>query len=193
MDRTIEFVPLTPDRWDAFADLFGKNGACMGCWCSYWRLPSKDFNRLRGAEAQAMMRARVESGPPPGLLALADGLAVGWLQAGPRLDTPQWNTPRRLSAPLDPAETEDARVWGATCFFVRPGWRRQGLGAKLLATAVAYARDSGARVLEACPMDAERRRDVSTMYVGSAGTFRRAGFTEVARRKPDRPLMRLAL
>jgi hypothetical protein len=25
--------PLTPDLWPALEGLFGKNGACNGCWC----------------------------------------------------------------------------------------------------------------------------------------------------------------
>ncbi len=189
----LEVRPLTPELWDDFAELFGRNGACFGCWCSYWRLPRKEFDRARGDEARELMRERVEAGPPPGLIAYQDGKAVGWLQTGPRADTPQWNSPRRLSAPLPDAPAEDAGVWGATCFFVKAGYRRQGVTTALVAAAVEQARASGARILEACPMDSERRRDVTTMYVGSAGTFRRAGFTEVARRKADRPLMRLEL
>ena len=193
MAGEIEVRPLTPERWDDFAALFGRNGACLGCWCSYWRVPRKEFDAIRGEEAKALMRARVEAGPPPGLLAYRDGEAVGWLQTGPRADTPQWNSPRRLSAPAPDAPAEDPGVWGATCFFVKAGHRRQGVTTALVAAAIEQARTAGARVLEACPMDSERRRDVTTMYVGSAGTFRRAGFREVARRKADRPLMRLEL
>ena len=189
----VEIRPLTPDLWDDFAELFGSQGACMGCWCSYWRLPRKDFDRLRGDAAKVLMRERVEAGPPPGLLAYRDGKAVGWLQSGPRADTPQWNTPRRLSAPTSDAQAEDPAVWGATCFFVRAGQRRQGVTTALLAAAIDRARAAGARVLEACPVDSATRKDVSTMYVGSAGTFRRAGFKVVERRKDDRPLMRLEL
>ena len=71
--------------------------------------------------------------------------------------------------------------------------RRQGVTTALLAAAIDRARIAGARMLEACPVDSAARKDVSTMYVGSAGAFRRAGFEVVERRKPDRPLMRLAL
>lgn len=30
--------PLTSDLWPAFEDLFGRNGACNGCWCMFWRV-----------------------------------------------------------------------------------------------------------------------------------------------------------
>jgi hypothetical protein len=35
--------------------------------------------------------------------------------------------------------------------------------------------------------------DAVSLYVGHAGVFERAGFREVARRKDNRPLMRLDL
>ena len=30
----VDIRPLTPDLWPAFEDLFGKQGACYGCWCT---------------------------------------------------------------------------------------------------------------------------------------------------------------
>ena len=35
----VDIQPLTRDLWPAFEDLFGKQGACYGCWCTYFRLP----------------------------------------------------------------------------------------------------------------------------------------------------------
>ena len=37
--------PLTPDLWPALEDLFGKRGACNGCWCMYWLLGFKTVTR----------------------------------------------------------------------------------------------------------------------------------------------------
>ncbi|MEK1934037.1 MAG: GNAT family N-acetyltransferase, partial [Pararhizobium sp.] len=37
-----EARPLTPDRWDDFATLFGPQGACYGCWCTYFRVSAKE-------------------------------------------------------------------------------------------------------------------------------------------------------
>lgn len=185
--------PLTADRWDDLADLFGPSGACMGCWCMYWRAPHKDYRAGLGAPMKAAFKKRVAAGPPPGVLAYEGEEAVGWLQITPRADTPQWNGARRLSAPLDPADAEDARVWGATCFFVRRGWRGKGVSDVLLKGGLAFAKTNGARVVEACPHDGERKRDPGSLYVGSKSVFERAGFEEIARRKESRPLMRLDL
>jgi GNAT superfamily N-acetyltransferase len=186
-------APLTPELWPAFERLFGKNGACMGCWCMYWRLPRKDYDAARGDAAKRLFKRRVKEGPPPGVVAFDGEEAIGWLQIGPRADAPQWNTPKRVSAPTRPADAEDERVWAATCFFVKPGRRRQGVSDALLKAGIALAKQNGARVVEACPIETEGRMDNVSLYVGHVSVFRRAKFKEVARRKDNRPLMRLPL
>lgn len=186
-------VPLTPDLWPAFERLFGAQGACMGCWCMYWRLSRKAYDAKRGLAAKRLFKRRVAAGPPPGVVALDGEDAVGWLQIGPRADAPQWSTPRRLSAPLKAEDAEDESVWAATCFFVKAGMRGQGVTDALLKGGVALARESGARVVEACPMERDGRIDPMSLYVGHASVFKRAKFKEVARRKDSRPLMQLRL
>src|SRR5262245_61526944 len=120
-------VPLTPELWPAFERLFGAKGACMGCWCMYWRMPNKDYQAKRGPVTKRMFKKRVSDGPPPGVVAMDGEDAIGWLQIGPRPDVPQFSTPKRVSAPLKEADAEDERVWVATCFFVKAGHRRQGV------------------------------------------------------------------
>src|SRR5713101_3907057 len=58
---------LTPDLWPALEDLFGKNGACNGCWCMYGRIGSAYRQRPR-EKNRAAFREVVKRGPPPGLL-----------------------------------------------------------------------------------------------------------------------------
>ncbi|MGE0046930.1 MAG: GNAT family N-acetyltransferase, partial [Hyphomonadaceae bacterium] len=147
----------------------------------------------RGEDAKSAFKKRVKTGAPPGVLAYAEGQAVGWLQIGPRADAPQWNTPKRLSAPLPDAPETDERVWAATCFFVRRGYRGKGVTQALLEGGVAFAKKAGARIVEACPHDGRGKVDPGTLYVGQMRVFERAGFAEVARRKENRPLMRLEL
>ena len=159
----------------------------------YWRLPRRDFEASLGDKARRLFRARVEAGPPPGLVAYRDGDPVGWVQVGPRADVPQWNGARRLTAPMPDAPAGDPRVWGISCFVTRSGCRRQGIATALLAGAIAWAREQGAGVLEACPVDTAGNRPAAALYHGVASTFRAAGFSEVARRRPDRPLLRLLL
>jgi hypothetical protein len=44
----LKMQPLTPSRWDDFAELFGSNGACAGCWCMWWRLPRAQWVKQKG-------------------------------------------------------------------------------------------------------------------------------------------------
>jgi GNAT superfamily N-acetyltransferase len=188
--------PLTPDRWPDLEAVFGPAGGYWGCWCMYWRAPRSDFtDPVKRTKLKSRFKRRVADGPPPGLIAYAPGgEPVGWAQVAPRLDVPNWNGPRRLSAPPETTEAEDPKVWAVNCFVVRRDWRGKGVAKALLAAAVAFARKSGARFLDACPVDVngEMRPPVS-IYHGTAAMFKRAGFVEIARRRGDRPLMRLDL
>lgn len=186
-------LPLTPERWGDLEDLFGPQGPCYGCWCNHFRMPQRLRMPLLGEGARQLFEERVRRGPPPGVLAYADDEAVGWLQVGPRAHVPEWNNPRRASTPLPDAPAEDERNWAASCFFVRKGFRGKGVTGALLAGAVAFARESGARLVEAAAMDNRDKRSTEGLYVGPESVFLRAGFVEVARQKPGRPLLRLVL
>lgn len=189
----LDIAALTPDRWADFEDLFGKQGACYGCWCTYFRLAPKQRKANTAADNKEHMRARIVNGPPPGLIGYRDGVAVSWMQIGPRSDVPQFNNAGRVSAPLPDAPAEDEAVWAISCFFTRSAMRGQGLSHAMVAAGIDHARENGARVLEACPMDAAKQAKSVGLFVGSTRVFEKAGFEHVALRKQGRPLMRLAL
>jgi GNAT superfamily N-acetyltransferase len=173
--------PLTPDLWLALEDLFGANGACNGCWCMYWRIGAAYRKRPR-EKNRAAFRRIVNNGPPPGLLAFDGDLAVGWCQLTPRDALPWLDRTPRLG------RVDDAPVWSLSCFYVRRGYRRQGITAALIAAALTAARRAKAPALEAYPLDADETPSAS--FTGFVSTFARAGFTMVARRTPARPIMR---
>ncbi|KQZ29263.1 acetyltransferase [Mesorhizobium sp. Root552] len=191
MSTTI--VPVTSERWPDFEDLFGKQGACYGCWCTHFRLPPAARRENDRERNKDHIRARIEAGPPPGLLAFQDGKAVGWMQIGPRADVPEWNNAGRGSAPLEPSEADDPDVWAISCFFLRSKARGKGLTHRLVQGGVEFARDNGARVLEACPMDLSRDSRSIGLFVGSTRVFEKAGFQRMVERKAGRPLVRLVL
>ena len=155
MSTTI--APLAPELWPDFEDLFGKQGACYGCWCTHFRLPPavrRESDRERNKDH---IKARIEAGPPPGLLAFEDGKAVGWMQIGPRADVPEWNNQGRGSAPVDPADAADPAVWAISCFFIRAKARGRGITHRLVEGGIDFARQNGARLVEACPIDLSQR------------------------------------
>lgn len=182
------WLPLTPERWPDLERLFGPKGACGGCWCMYWRLPRRQFEEGLGEPHRQALHGLVAEGQAPGLLLYADGAPVGWVSLGPRLVFGVLERSRILK------RVDDRPVWSVVCFFVDRRHRGQGVMRSLLQAAVDYARAQGAEALEGYPIDAsDERVNASAAYVGIAETFREAGFVEVARRSPKRPIMRLEL
>lgn len=175
--------PLTPNRWPALEDLFGKNGASNGCWCMYWRIGSAYYKRSR-TKNKAALRKIVKRGPPPGLLAFDGKLAVGWCQLVPRDSLPWLDRTRVLQ------RVDDVPVWSLSCFYVRRGYRKQGVMSALIAGALKAAKRAKAPALEAYPVDTDAPSSNSNIFTGTAATFERAGFRTVARRVPSRPIMR---
>lgn len=180
--------PVTPDRWGDVETLFGPRGACAGCWCMWWRRPHAEFQRGKGAGNKRALKALVVAGKPPGLLAYVGKEPVAWCSLGPRDEFVRLSTSRVLK-PVD-----EAPVWSIVCFFVHRRWRRKGITVALLDAAAAYARKRGARQLEGYPV-APRAGKVPDVFAwtGLPGAFTKAGFQEVARRSPTRPIMRLSL
>jgi GNAT superfamily N-acetyltransferase len=178
---TLTIRPLTPDLWPSLEELFGRNGACNGCWCMYWRIGSAYRKRPRERN-KAAFREVVKRGPPPGLLAFDGDVAVGWCQLTPRDALPWLDRAWRLE------RVDELPVWSLSCFYVRKGYRRQGVTSALIAAALKVARRAKAPALEAYPLDATLTPSASS--TGFASTFGRAGFKVVARHVPPRPIMR---
>jgi GNAT superfamily N-acetyltransferase len=183
--------PVTASRWDDLVELFGwDHGAYSGCWCMWFRVTQQEFTKgaPRGGAGgnRAAMKRLVGAGKVPGLLAYVEGKPVGWVSVAPRA---QFGRVERSSVtkPVD----EEPNVWSIVCWYIDRHHRGQGVGSELLAAAVDHAKRKGARVIEGYPIDASRRSPSNAeAFPGLASMFRRAGFREVARRSPGRPVMR---
>lgn len=177
-------VPLTPERFPDMESVFGDRGVARRCFCMYWRRPKGGFgddrdNRDRFADIAS-------EGPPPGLVGYIDRRPVGWVQVGPRSDFPTLGRSRLLK-PVDEVEP-----WTINCFVVKVGERRRGIGRGLLESAIAYAKERGADVVEAYPVDGTRE-SVVDYFTGTLGMFDEHGFVEMIRRNDTRPIVRLRL
>jgi len=180
--------PLTPRRWPDLEKLFGPRGACGGCWCMYWRLPRKEYERRRGEGNRRALRRLAAVKPPPGLLAYLDAQPIGWCALAPREAYPVLDRSRVL------ARVDENPVWSVVCFFVARHHRGRGVSRALARAAVAFARKRGARIVEGYPVAPRSARAPDVfVYTGLPGTFLSAGFKEVARRSPTRPILRRAL
>jgi len=184
--------PLTPGRWPDLEALFRAKGCSMarGCWCMYYResgrVPTPE-GMTASEDRRRRLRALAAADPPPGLIGYRDGVPVGWVALGPRAAYP-----RLLRSPVATA-VDDLPVWSVVCFVVPPAVRHQGVAGGLLRGAIAFARERGAVALEAYPIDKAVRGADAWLWPGAMSMYTKAGFVEVARRRPERPVVRLVL
>jgi GNAT superfamily N-acetyltransferase len=193
----LEIVPLTRDRLADLAALFGQGGDPKWCWCAFFRVRGMDFSTATAAgnrrSFERSLRASATEGREPGLIAYRDGEAVGWVSVGPRDDYERLQHSKVL-APVD-----DRPVWSIVCFVVGRKARGQGIAAALLDAAVDYARDHGATLLEAYPIETDGGLVPSaSAFKGTLAMFERAGFEVVERRRANsvsaaRPIVRRAI
>lgn len=189
---TYAIHPATAERWPDLEALFLAKGCSMarGCWCMYYRESGKTAVPDGQTPAQARkqrMQALVETDTVPGLLAYAGTTPVGWVSLAPRAEFIRLRRSPILKA-VDAAE-----VWAIVCFVVPPAHRHQGVARALLQGAIAHARGAGAALLEAYPIDKPERGRDDWLWNGALSMYLKAGFTEVARRKPERPIVRMRL
>jgi GNAT superfamily N-acetyltransferase len=129
---------------------------------------------------------------PPGLIAYVNDDPAGWTRVGRRSDLPLVESNRALARVLDP----DPDAWWVACFAIDSRHRKSGVATALLGAAVDFARDHGATRVEGHPVDVDAlkadRVSGSALFTGTMALFLDAGFHEVARTFPSRPVMRIS-
>jgi GNAT superfamily N-acetyltransferase len=179
-----ETHPVTRERWPDLVEMFDRP-VVRTCFCMFYRKTGSDTGA--GTENRRAMKALVDGGHVPGLIGYEDGVPVAWVSLGPREDYPKL----RRSPVMKPVD--ERPVWSIVCFFVDRSVRGEGLAERMLRAAVDHARAHGARMVEAYPVDAQGRKHPDEMFFGAKSMYDRAGFKEVARRRPTRPVVRRAL
>lgn len=170
---TWETHPVTPDRFEDFAEVINRNRRDNHCWCLSHRLRASEIEELGGGSRERAMRRLCEGEHPPGVVTYHDGEPVGWCNIGPRGEITRLAN-SRLIRPVD-----NLPVWSIVCVVVRSGHRRQGVTAPLIEGAVAYAAEHGAPAVEAHPVDPSGRMDLTMAFVGTKAMFEKAGFRVV--------------
>lgn len=184
--------PLTPARWPDLETVFLAKGCSVarGCWCMFYREAGAFIvpGMKKAAEVRkGKLRDLATKGPPPGLIAYLGGKPVGWVTLGPRADFKRLERSRAMKA------VDDRPVWSIVCFVVPSEHRGQGVASALLEGAIDYAAKRGATILEAYPKEPAGHAPDDSLWFGTKSMYDRAGFEEVARHTPGRPVMRLAL
>lgn len=185
--------PLTRERFADLGALFEDGGDPKWCWCVYFRFRGRDWTNATADMNRAGLEELTDRPLAPGLVAYHGDRVVGWVSLGPREDFERL-TYSKVLAPVD-----DTPVWSIVCFVVSRRVRGRGVAAALLDAAIAFARDHGATMLEAYPVDTgDGRVPSANAFHGTLAMFERAGFSVVERRQwnastPIRPIVRLAL
>jgi GNAT superfamily N-acetyltransferase len=191
-NQPIEVRPLTPARWPDVEAIFKARGCAVarGCWCMYYResgTPPPTPGSTRRQARQAGLQRLASQDPPPGLVGYRHGIPVGWISLGPRDDFAKLTRSPVMKA------VDDRPVWSIVCFVVPSEHRHRGVARALLDGAIEYARGRGVTLLEAYPVDKTGTTRDDALWFGTKSMYDQAGFVEVARRKPTRPVVRLAL
>jgi GNAT superfamily N-acetyltransferase len=181
----LTFHPLTIDGWKDLESLFGERGACGGCWCMWWRLKRSEFEQQKGKKNKAALKKIVKSGQAPGILAYSEGRPIAWCSIGPRDTFPALERSRVLK------RIDDKPAWSIVCLFIARGFRKKGISSAIIKAAVAYAKRKGARIVEGYPIEPKKGRwPDAFVWTGVPSAYLKAGFKEVHRGSPTRPIMR---
>jgi len=184
---TLRIAPATPDRWSDVETAFGARAKNPdSCWCQRFRQPTDTTNR------DALWAEIRDSPVPVGLVAYVDDRPVGWTRVAPRDALPGITGNTVLRRVLD----DDTAAWWVTCVMLRRDARGRGIGAALLRAAVEHAGAHGASVVDGHPVNVAKLRgrpSPAALFTGTVSMFTAAGFHEIGRTYPSRPVMRRVL
>jgi len=197
MEPTI--VPANEARWEDLQTVFGARGAAAFCQCQRFKLaPREAFRSFPVEERARRLRVQTNCGHPEaettsGLVAYLENEPVGWCAVEPRPAYTGLVRNQRVPWQGRNEDKADESVWAVTCVFVRAGFRRRGIAYALARATVDFARQRGARALEAYPMLTQPGQTImwDELHVGPRSIFAAAGFAEVSHPTPRRLVMRI--
>lgn len=195
-DAVDSVVPANEATWGDLQAVFGTRGPASRCQCQRYRLEPRETFAAVPTEVRAdRLRRQTECGDPDsattnGLVAYLAGEPVGWCAVAPRSSYAGLARVYKVPWLARTEDPTDDSVWAVTCLLTRAGFRRRGISRALARAAVAFARERGARALEAYPMTTTASIS-EELHVGTYETFAAAGLGEVSRPTPRRAVMRI--
>jgi GNAT superfamily N-acetyltransferase len=192
----VRVVPANEVSWDDLSAIFD-TGDARHCRCQRFKVPGWIWRDSTQDERVAAQRTQTACGEPAaeqtsGLVAFVDGEPVGWVAVEPRVAYPKLRG-SRIPWAGRAEDKDDPDVWAVTCFVIRKGYRRRGLTYPLALATIDFARERGARALEAYPMTTRAGKEITwgELHVGARQTLEDAGFSEVTHPTPRRFVMRI--
>jgi GNAT superfamily N-acetyltransferase len=198
-DEQVTIVPANEASWDDIEAVFGTSGewAAGQCRCQRFKVPGWIWRDSTFEDRTAMLREQTNCGDPnaedtSGLIAYVDGEPAGWVAVEPRTEYPKLLTTRVPWTGRHEDKADDG-IWSVTCFVVRTDFRGRGLMYPLARATIDFARERGARALEAYPMITDPFKEITwgELHVGARQVFEEAGFEEVSHPTKRRVVMRI--
>lgn len=193
----LSIIPANQASWADLQAVFGTADYPGMCYCQHYKTRDCHWSSLSGEERQSRLREQTRCDDPParttsGLVAYLGQEPVGWVAVEPRAAYPRLVKVRTVWSGRQEDKADDG-VWAVTCFVTRKGYRKRGITYALAAATTGFARDQGARALEAYPMITSPGKEITwgELHVGSRQVFADAGFTEVSHPSPRRVVMRI--
>lgn len=193
----LRIVPANEASWEDLQTVFSA-GEGHGCQCQFFKLDNEEWrSSVQLPERAERLREQTNCGDSPaasttGLIAYCEGEPAGWCAVEPRTAYPRLLRMRVPWTGRDENKADDG-TWAVTCFVVRKAYRRRGIASALAHAAIDFARERGARAVEAYPKITRTGEDAgaAALYVGSRSLFAAAGYSEVSTPTPRRAVMRV--
>ncbi|MGI9006062.1 MAG: GNAT family N-acetyltransferase [Streptosporangiaceae bacterium] len=194
----LRIMPANQATWPDLRAIFGEADYPGLCYCQRFKTRGWFWASMTDQERRDRLRAQTRCGDPDadstsGLVAFLGREPVGWVAVEPRIAYPRLIGLPTVWRTRTGEDKADEGVWSVTCFAVRKGYRKRGITYALAAATVGYARERGARALEAYPMITEPGKEITwgELHVGSRQVFEEAGFAEVSHPSKRRYVMRV--
>ena len=184
MKNTLTVKPLTPKLLTQLDKLFNDSPVTQKCYCMYWRI-GFDYKKNSPKQNKELFKKEVEQNNAKGLIAFIDENPVGWCQVTPKQNLDHLQKSWKLKN-----ETKE-NTWCISCFYIKKGYRKQGIASELIKEAIKFSKNNGTQILEAYPVD--HKVSTSSTFTGFATTFKKLGFKEIKRNVPARPIMQIKL
>lgn len=195
----MRIVPAHEAACEDIAAVFGTRGAAAECQCQRYRLARGEaFGNTPVEERAQRLREQTACGDASasttsGLVAYLDDEPCGWCAVAPRPAYGGLVRNANQTAWRGRSEDrDDASVWAVTCLLTRVGMRGRGVARALAAASVGFARERGARRLEAYPITVAQAT-WGEEHPGPLQVYLDAGFTVVHRPSKRRAVVSIDL
>jgi GNAT superfamily N-acetyltransferase len=193
----LRIVAASKASWADLRAIFGEADYPGRCYCQRFKVRDCEWDSVSIQNRRDALREQTRCGDPgartsSGLVAYLGDEPVGWVAVEPRTAYPRLRLVRTVWSGRQEDRADDG-VWAVTCFVTRKGYRKRGITYALAAATIGYAREHGARALEAYPMITLPGQEIiwGELHVGSRQVFAEAGFAQVNQPSPRRVVMRI--